>query len=142
MRIKILLAVLAVTPLAGQANTTQCGMDGMQRLVSVVYSEPGQLVPCRVLYEKPSEVTVTNQSLTLWRAEHQAGYCEARAEEFVAKLEQLGWQCQQAAAMDNPADPVTPEPAPEEAAPQEVGPGEAAASELDTAAAEVIPDGG
>ena len=29
----------------------------------------------------------------LWRATNEAGYCEARAEEFLEKLESWGWQC-------------------------------------------------
>jgi hypothetical protein len=33
----------------------------------------------------------------LWNAQNEAGYCEARAAEFVAQLESWGWQCEQAA---------------------------------------------
>ncbi len=31
--------------------------------------------------------------MTLWRAENQAGFCEAQAEKFIAKLQDLGWSC-------------------------------------------------
>ena len=40
----------------------------------------------------------------LWRAEHEAGYCQARFDEFVDKLRGFGWSC----AMP---DGITPHPA-------------------------------
>jgi len=91
-----LLVLLVASLAAHNASATLCSMDGMQRSVNVVYSQPGQNLPCEVVYEKSSaaEDISTAPTLTLWRAEHQAGYCESRADEFVAKLQQLGWQCQ------------------------------------------------
>lgn len=68
---------------------TQCTNDGLVRSVTVVYPQQGQPLPCEVRYEKPAE----NQSMTLWRAENQAGFCEAQAEKFIAKLQDLGWSC-------------------------------------------------
>ncbi len=92
---KILPALLGVcaTSLVSQgalgADSSTCTQDGLSRTVSIVYSEPGQAVPCEVMYEKSGE----GQSMTLWRAQNEAGYCEARAAEFVAKLAGMGWAC-------------------------------------------------
>ena len=70
-------------------SVTECSQGELTRTVAVVYADPGQPVPCEVLYEKPAE----QQAMTLWRAQNEAGYCEARAAEFVEKLVGLGWQC-------------------------------------------------
>ena len=69
--------------------TTVCELDGLTRNVSVIYSNPGQSVPCEVLYEKANEA----QTMTLWRAQNEAGYCEARAAVFIKKLVDLNWAC-------------------------------------------------
>ena len=66
-----------------------CTQGNLTRTVSVVYAEPGQAVPCEVLYDKPQE----GAAQTLWRARNEAGYCEARAKEFVDKLKNMGWSC-------------------------------------------------
>ena len=71
-------------------SATECTQGALTRTISVVYSDPGQPVPCEVLYEKPTE----QQTMTLWRAANEAGYCEARAAEFVEKLISLDWQCE------------------------------------------------
>lgn len=68
---------------------TVCAQGDLSRTVSVVHSVPGQPVPCEVLYEKNDR----GQAMTLWRAQNEAGYCEARAADFVAKLTDLGWTC-------------------------------------------------
>lgn len=69
--------------------TTVCELDGITRSVSILYNEPGQPTPCEVLYKKNNE----NQTMTLWRAQNEADYCEARAAEFVQKLVDLNWAC-------------------------------------------------
>ena len=80
---------LALFSHAGFADATECTRGELTRIVAVVYSEPGQPVPCEVVYEKPPQL----ETQTLWRAVNEAGYCEARAAEFVEKLRDLGWQC-------------------------------------------------
>ena len=84
-----MLVLAAAIGLNNTAYGAQCTKDDLNRVVSTVYSEPGQPTPCEVLYEKPSE----GESMTLWRAQNQAGYCEARAAEFIEKLAELGWSC-------------------------------------------------
>ena len=65
---------------------------------------PGQPVPCEVLYDKPAE----GGPSTLWRAQNEPGYREARAAEFLAKLADMGWQCSESVPVT--ADPeVNPE---------------------------------
>ncbi len=77
-----------------------CEQGSMTRVVTVVYTEPGQPVPCEVLYEKPTE----HQSLILWRAQNQTGYCEAQAQKFVEKLKTLGWSCSPTQTSNESAD--------------------------------------
>jgi hypothetical protein len=72
----------------------------MTRSIEVIYSDPGQAVPCEVLYDKPSEGVQS----TPWRATNESGYCEAKAAELVSKLEGLGWACASKSAPE-PAAP-------------------------------------
>ena len=90
------LATLAVLMLAASslsADPTECRLGDLARSVEVVYSSPGQAVPCEVLYRKAGDGTLE----TLWRATNETGYCEARADEFIKKLESWGWTCEAAA---------------------------------------------
>jgi hypothetical protein len=70
---------------------TQCTNDGALRTVEVIYTDQGPPLPCEVRYDKPNE----NQSMTLWRASNEVGFCENQARGFVKKLEDLGWSCKQ-----------------------------------------------
>jgi hypothetical protein len=73
--------------------------------------EPGVSVPCEVHYYKDTEAPGEKQ--VLWTASTEAGYCAARAEEFVAKLREWGWECT-AGGAESAAEPATePDPAAE-----------------------------
>jgi hypothetical protein len=93
--------MLAGSPAA--ADTIRCEVGADVRTVQVVYSDPGQPVPCEVIYGKHTAGTLE----TLWRADHEAGYCEAQARSFVSRLEGFGFRC--TAATDekalSPAEP-------------------------------------
>lgn len=71
-------------------------------------------VPCEVQYFKDTEAP--GESQVLWSAQAQAGYCESKASEFVAKLEGWGWSCS-AGAAPAAADEPEVEPEVEEEAP-------------------------
>lgn len=94
MHKKILLVslVMLIPGLVFAQSTTsyECSLDGKQRRV-VILTEPGVTVPCQVQYHKDTEMPGEVQ--TLWTASSDAGYCESRAKEFVAKLEEWGWAC-------------------------------------------------
>ena len=96
MQIRILaLTVLSVLLLpaaafAQDADSVSCSYGELTRRVEIV-REPGVAVPCEVHYYKDSEAPGDQQ--VLWRALNEAGFCEARAAEFVAKLEGWGWSC-------------------------------------------------
>jgi hypothetical protein len=75
---------------AGLANPVQCAYGALTRNIEVVYSDPGQPVPCEVIYNKSMESSVE----TLWRAHSKAGYCEAQAEALIDKLRNFGWRCE------------------------------------------------
>ena len=99
----------------GQTGTAyQCSFDDMQRRIEIL-TEPGVTVPCEVHYFKDTELPGENQ--VLWTATTEAGYCESKAEEFVAKLREWGWNCGPVAdpvAAPEAAPDAAPEPAPEE----------------------------
>ena len=96
----------------GQAGTAyQCSFDGKQRRIEIL-TEPGVTVPCEVHYFKDTEMP--GESQVLWTATTEAGYCESKAEEFVAKLREWGWDCAPASGAEPAQEPVA-EPAPEAA---------------------------
>ena len=104
----LFLALPAVAP--AQAPETQCKYGDMVRRI-VIMTEPGVSVPCEVHYFKDTEAPGEDE--VLWRANRQAGYCEEKAAELAASLEQSGWDCR-------PTDPAAPaEPAEAPAAPEE-----------------------
>lgn len=87
------LAALAVPGLA-TANPVTCQQDGLSRKIEVVYASPGQAVPCEVIYDKSGEGSIE----TVWQANFEAGYCEARAMALIEKLSAMGWLCASTAA--------------------------------------------
>lgn len=91
----VVLGLLPVITFAQAANNYQCSLDELTRRVEIFY-ETGVTVPCEVHYYKDTEMPGERQ--VLWRAANEEGYCEARAAEFVAKLEGMGWTCWEGAA--------------------------------------------
>jgi hypothetical protein len=75
------------------ANPTSCESGDLSRKIEVVYSDPGQAVPCEVIYDKSAEGSMES----LWQASHESGYCEAKAEGLIEKLRGMGWTCADAA---------------------------------------------
>ncbi len=71
------------------ANPITCSYDDLIRKIEVVYPEPGQPVPCEVIYDKSAEGSIES----LWRADNEAGYCETQAAALAEKLAGMGWQC-------------------------------------------------
>lgn len=65
-----------------------CQNGEQQRKVQVLYPQ-GTQVPCEVNYIK------TTGNKTLWRANNEIGYCEAKASSFAQKLAAKGWHCSQ-----------------------------------------------
>lgn len=64
-----------------------CDNNGAKRIVSIVYQNEEQPVPCEVRYDKGQGVE------TLWTAKSEVGFCEARVNEFIEKQESWGWNC-------------------------------------------------
>ena len=82
----MLAAGLLSGPLAAE---TLCTLGDLQRVISVEYDSSLARVPCQVRYQKVNEADISYP----WRAERQAGYCEARAKALAAKFSALGWSC-------------------------------------------------
>ena len=91
----VVLSLLPTLAFAQGGNNFQCSLDELTRRVEIFY-ETGVTVPCEVHYYKDTEMPGERQ--VLWRAANEEGYCEARAAEFVAKLEGMGWTCREGAA--------------------------------------------
>ena len=91
MKSLILSTAIIFATIAGQvmANPVTCTYGDLSRKIEVVYSDPGQPVPCEVIYDKSAEGTIE----TLWRASNEAGYCEAQAAGLADTLSGMGWQC-------------------------------------------------
>lgn len=88
--IAFFLAAAPGLALAQSAGSYQCSFGELQRRVEIL-TEPGVSVPCEVHYYKDTEAPGEKQ--VLWSATSQQGYCESKAEEFIAKLEGWGWDC-------------------------------------------------
>ena len=91
----------------GAANPVVCTLDDLERTIEVVYSDPGQPVPCEVIYDKSGEGSIA----TLWRASVEANYCETQAAGLIERLSGLGWTC------ETPKADPQPQEAPEPGAP-------------------------
>jgi hypothetical protein len=109
MNIKHSIALLAlVVPgiaIAQDAGKYQCTHGDLVRRVEIL-TEPGLTVPCEVHYYKDTEAP--GESQVLWSAQTQEGYCVAKAEEFVARLQGWGWSCGASAAPAPEAEEAEP----------------------------------
>ena len=94
------LATIPVIAVAQPDDRYECTMGELTRRV-VIERQGGAPVPCEVVYYKDSEAPGERQ--VLWNAAVDASYCGARATEFAARLEGLGWSCVAAAPQEEPA---------------------------------------
>jgi hypothetical protein len=90
-RTTLVLAACISTSAAAQTGY-QCTSGDLVRRVEIVYVGDSA-VPCEVQYVKQTEAPGSRE--TLWNAENESGYCEARAQELVNSLQSLGWSCDQ-----------------------------------------------
>ncbi len=91
------------------AQSYSCSYGEMKRRVEIL-SEPGQSVPCEVHYYKDTEAPGEQQ--VLWSAQNEEGYCERKAEEFVAMLTSNGWSCESSMGGLAPPEPAQQPEAP------------------------------
>lgn len=90
MKKGITLIAMLVFGLPASAHEITCMNGQLQRNISVLHEVEGQEVPCVVKYEKPSEGGITEFP---WRADHQEGYCEEKADYLAERLASFGWEC-------------------------------------------------
>ena len=86
----ILCLSIALSMLAGHAladETYVCTYGQEERVITVVYQDQEMKIPCEVRYQKG------DSTATLWTAENEVGYCEAKAQELVQKQRDWGWLC-------------------------------------------------
>ena len=65
-----------------------CDNNGEKRIIKIAYQSDQQPVPCEVRYDKGQGEE------TLWSAQSEVGFCEAKADEFIQKQESWGWSCE------------------------------------------------
>jgi hypothetical protein len=83
-----LVATLSmIASFAAADETYLCTYGQEERVISVVYQDQVEKVPCEVRYQKDG---VTE---TLWDAKDEVGYCEEKAKAFVEKQRGWGWRC-------------------------------------------------
>ena len=87
-----LLAMLPGLSLGLGSQNYLCVNGDLQRRVEIFY-ETGVTVPCEVHYYKDTEAP--GETMVLWHAQNESGYCERKTQGFIAKLENMGWNCGQ-----------------------------------------------
>ncbi len=105
LTIPVVVSVLTVlAALSAQADQKfTCSYGDAVREIHVVYVSPDSAVPCSVQYKKDGSLE------TLWSAENESGYCEEKAQAFVAKQEGWGWACSQEAGTTMSSDEAVAE---------------------------------
>jgi peroxiredoxin len=88
----LLVVMLFVIPTGTYASSWSCARKEHIREVIIEYTGSG-VVPCRVVYSKPTEGLET---LLLWTSENVTGYCEKKTKAFIEKLEAWEWVCSDA----------------------------------------------
>ena len=73
---------------SSDASVYRCSQGNSIRTVAVEYTNAPETLPCDVIYTKES-----GETQTLYSAANTADYCEAKTQEFIAKLEGWGWSC-------------------------------------------------
>lgn len=71
-----------------------CTFGPHERVLSLVYPEADQSLPCEVHYEREGETEI------LWRSEHTPGFCRTQVDDFLRKQRAVGWRCSQQASTD------------------------------------------
>ena len=84
-----LAALALVASFSVHADSWSCRHDNDVREVDIMQPESSP-VPCEVVYKKLTEGV---EDQVLWNAQNDGSYCEAKANEFIAKLEGWGWTC-------------------------------------------------
>ena len=91
-RLLILAGALAFSGFAAaQAPSYECVNGASTRRVEVAFPAAGE-TRCEVRYYKDGA------SQVLWSADVESGYCETKARDFIAKLQDAGWSCSNADA--------------------------------------------
>lgn len=105
-------AIVSVNAMANDNIIYSCTLDGVKRIIEVVYATPDQPLPCEVRYTKEGQTQV------LWTYTNDVDKCETQAASFAGKQSTWGWQCRNDADA-SPEAGIEPETASKtEAAPE------------------------
>lgn len=78
-----------------------CTLGQAERVVSLVYDDAENFLPCEVRYTKEGKTE------TLWQSSKTVGYCENKIKEFVKQQTDSGWHCDNASSHDSIVDTVS-----------------------------------
>lgn len=102
----VCMAALLPSLAFGQGSDKyQCTYGDLTRRVEILY-DAAERVPCEVHYYKDTEMPGWKQ--VLWSASADAGYCETKTREFIAKLNDWGWECTHADDASGEPDEMEP----------------------------------
>jgi len=82
-----LLGTLCLAATAA-AEPYQCRKDEAVATIDVIHERPKGELPCRVVFSPPS-----GEPQTLWRVQHERGFCAKKAAKKRDLLEAQGWRC-------------------------------------------------
>lgn len=98
MIIPALATMFSMSAVAANNITYTCTSNGAERTIEVVYSTPGEKLPCAVHYTKDGANEV------LWTYNNELNKCESQAAAFAEKQATWGWQCNNAATQTDAAE--------------------------------------
>ncbi|MFK8028465.1 MAG: hypothetical protein AB8C40_10445 [Gammaproteobacteria bacterium] len=84
----LIISLLITSSMAYASDDYVCDNNGAKRIIKIAYQSDQQLVPCEVIYDKGQG------EQTLWNAQSEVGFCEAKADEFIQQQESWGWSCE------------------------------------------------
>lgn len=85
----IILPFLTFLPMTANAKSWVCESGELIREIAIK-RETANAAPCSVIYDKEIE---GQGSQTLWSAQHDGAYCDAKADALAEKLTGFGWTC-------------------------------------------------
>ena len=89
MTVFTMAIMLPILPVTASAASWTCETGEIVREISVK-RDTANAAPCSVIYDKEIE---GSGSQTLWTAQHDGAYCDAKADGLAEKLAASGWSC-------------------------------------------------
>jgi hypothetical protein len=88
---KVLLTLLLYLFMSNAYSASWLCRGGLDnRTIDIIYPDPdGKPLPCHVLYGKNND----REPRKLWESQNTEGYCKAKVDGLLSKLEKSGFRC-------------------------------------------------